>query len=192
MLVAVFWDMGHAVFNHYPGGLDGHCFTIQDDHPFIGLTQSGDRFDQFSLAISLDACQSKDLARPYFEGHIMHCVHLAGALDSKMFYLKYNFFWLGYSFFHLEENFTTHHHVGQFFLTGLGWDGFSDDLTPPHHDDTISDFQHLFQLVGDEHDRYALLLENFYNSKEVICLLRGEDSGGFIQDKDIGMTIERF
>jgi len=34
--------------------------------------------------------------------------------------------------------------------------------------------------VGDEHDRYALLLENFYNSKEVICLLRSEDSGGFI------------
>ena len=60
----------------------------------------------------------------------------------------------------------------------------------PDHGDLVGDREHLVELVGDEDDREALLLELAQVAEQLVDLLRDEDRGRLVEDDDLGAAVE--
>jgi len=73
-----------------------------------------------------------------------------------------------------------HHERGELGV-GRGARGLADDGAAAHDRDPVGDLADLAELVGDEHDRGAALLETAHHAHEVVGLLRGEHRGGLVE-----------
>src|SRR5437867_3669462 len=62
--------------------------------------------------------------------------------------------------------------------------------SPPHDGDGVRNLENLVQLVGDEDDGDALLLQLSEVSEELPYFLWNQDRGGFVQDQDPRPPIE--
>ena len=65
------------------------------------------------------------------------------------------------------------------------------DLAQPDHGDPVGDGAHLAQLVGDEDDRDAGLLELTHDLHQLVGLLRGEHRGRLVEDEHLRVAGER-
>ena len=59
------------------------------------------------------------------------------------------------------------------------------------HRDAVGDREHLAQLVGDEHDRLALIDEAADDAEELVDLTRREHGRRLVEDQDVGFAEER-
>jgi hypothetical protein len=64
-------------------------------------------------------------------------------------------------------------------------------IVPRRMTDVVGRLHDLAQLVGDQDDRLALVLQPFQDAEQVVGLIRGQNPGRFVQDQDLGLTIER-
>ncbi len=64
-----------------------------------------------------------------------------------------------------------HHHLGQMGLRVAGGRR-ADHPAAPDDGDVVGDLTHLAELVGDEHDRPALVAQGAHDGHEVVDLLR--------------------
>ena len=79
-------------------------------------------------------------------------------------------------------------------LCGVASCGSAVPTTRPcrKHRDAVGDREHLTQLVGDEHDRLALVDEAADDAEELVDLARREHRGRLVEDEDVGVAVERF
>ena len=64
-------------------------------------------------------------------------------------------------------------------------------LPAPQHRDPVGDLEHLVQLVADEDDRRAALLQALDDSEQLARLLRRQHGGRLVEDQDVGAAVER-
>ena len=89
-----------------------------------------------------------------------------------------------------QKHVAADHHPGQALLGGaLARDG-ADLLAAAQHGDPVGHLQHLVELVADEHDPGAVLLEPVEHADQLVHLLCGEDSSGLIQDEDASFAVQ--
>ena len=69
--------------------------------------------------------------------------------------------------------------------------GGADDAPVPQHRDAVGDREHLAQLVGDEHDRLALVDEAADDAEELVDLARREHGRRLVEDEDVGVAEQR-
>ena len=67
----------------------------------------------------------------------------------------------------------------------------ADDLAEPDDGDAVGDLAHLAQLVGDEDDGGAGLLELAHDRHELVGLLRGEHGGRLVEDEHLRVARQR-
>lgn len=84
----------------------------------------------------------------------------------------------------------TDHHIGQRLLVGILGENVSDVLALAQNRDAVRHIQHLVELVGDDDQRLAVGFHVAHDLEELICLLRGQNRGRFVENQDIGAAIE--
>ncbi len=90
-----------------------------------------------------------------------------------------------------EQDLAAHHQFGQRLGRGVLRFHRGRHLAPSHDADGVGDLHDLAQLVGDQDDRLALVLEAIEDAEQVIGLGRGQHAGGFVEDQDIGLAVKR-
>ncbi len=93
--------------------------------------------------------------------------------------------------FDLQQDLAAHHQLGQLLGAGLGGLDRADHRAAPHDADVVGRLHDLAQLVGDQDDRLALLLQPFQDAEQVVGLGRGQHARRFVQDQDVGLPVER-
>ena len=83
-----------------------------------------------------------------------------------------------------------HHERGELGVGRRGL-GFADDLAEADDGDAICDFSHLAELMGDEHDRGALVAKLTHDVHQLVGLLRSEDGGRLVEDEYPGIPRQR-
>ena len=76
-------------------------------------------------------------------------------------------------------------------MIGLGRGRRSDHLAASKHHDVVSDSLHFAQFVGDEDNAHALGCEFLQNRQEMVGLLGRQDRSGFVEDKHVGVAVQR-
>ena len=93
--------------------------------------------------------------------------------------------------FHAEQHLAADHHAREARLgRALARNGV-DPLAAPQDRDPVGDLEHLVQLVADEDDRRALLLEALDDPEQLARLLRGQHGRRLVEDQDLGAAVER-
>src|SRR5436309_3490917 len=65
--MTVWGDHAEATAEAQPGRAPGHVAALDQDPSLAGRAEAADRLDQLVLAVSLDAGDADDLARPHLE-----------------------------------------------------------------------------------------------------------------------------
>ncbi len=120
-----------------------------------------------------------------FEADAVHGVVETLVLDHQVLDRQHYPFGLSRLLVHHQVNGTADHQLGQRLAGGLTGDRLPDDLPPSQDRDPIGDLEHLPQLVGDEDDPLARLLETPHDPEEVVHLLRGQHRGRLVEDDDL-------
>ena len=157
-----------------------------------GLAHAGDGFQQFALAVAGDAGDADDLARTNREGDIGDPQHAARIDDGEVVDLEQRRAGSLLGLLDTQEHAPSHHQLGQFRRRGVGRLEGRHHLAAAHDRDAIGDRHDLAQLVGDENDGLALLLERAKQLEQRIGLGRREHGGGLVEDEDVRAAIERF
>ena len=97
---------------------------------------------------------------------------------------------LGCGALNVQINFFAHHHFGQGLLRGVlgGYIAHILALTQNHH--PVGNFQYLMKFMGDDDNGLAVLPHTPQHIKQPPGLLRGQYSGGLIQNQNIGAAIQ--
>ncbi|MPM68976.1 hypothetical protein SDC9_115913 [bioreactor metagenome] len=86
----------------------------------------------------------------------------------------------------------SHHHVGE--SLGIRFTGLhiSDVLAFSQYRHPVGHVHDLVQLVGDNDQSLTVCFHVPHDRKQLIGFLRGQDSGGFVQNQDIRAPIKDF
>ena len=91
----------------------------------------------------------------------------------------------------LEHDIAPDHEVGERLLRRRRRVGGAGDPAVAQNRDAVGDGEHLAQLVGDEHDRLALIDQAADHGEEVVDLARRQHGGGLVEDQDVGLAEQR-
>jgi len=116
------------------------------------------------------------LALVVVHGHVLHVQHHGTGLCRLLF--------------HLQLHITAHHHAGKFFLGGVLDVHGAHVLALAQHGTAVGHGHDLVQLVGNEQDGLAFLLESAHDLHQLVDLLRGQHSGGLIEDQDLVVAVQ--
>ena len=97
----------------------------------------------------------------------------------------------GLALFDAQQHAAADHQLGQFLDGGLPGLARRHHRALPHHRDVVGDRHDLAQLVGDQHDGLALLLELLEDAEQMVGLGRRQHAGRLVEDQDLGAAIER-
>ena len=111
--------------------------------------------------------------------------------DVQIFHLKHHITGLRRGLVHPQQHLAAHHQFGQFLGAGFGGRYRGRHLAPPHHADSIGDFHDLAQLVGDQDDGFAFVAQVIQNAEQMVRFGRGQNAGGFVQDQNVGLPVQR-
>ena len=188
--VPVLGDVADAGLADLAGAPVGDVGVAEEDQPGRGLAHPHDHLDELGLAVSLDAGDAEDLAGmdrerdvvehrspgQALQGEVLHPEHRAvgdrGLLGARRRQLRAD------------------HELGE--LAGV--DALRvdrvDGRAAADHGDAVGDAEHLVELVRDEQDRQALLLELAEVVEELVDLLRHQHRGGLVENEGLGAAVE--
>ena len=191
MLVAVLRDMAHAVLGALADGGVGDVLAIQRDLAVGQLFQTGQAVDKLGLAVALNARQADDLTGVHLEGDILDGILLAlVVVHGHVLHVQHHGTGICRFLFHLQLHITAHHHAGKFFLGGVLDVYGAHVLALAQHRAAVGHGHDLVQLVGNEQDGLAFLLEPAHDLHQLVDLLRGQHSGGFVKDQDLVVAVQ--
>ena len=98
---------------------------------------------------------------------------------------------LGLALFDAQQHAAADHQLGELLDRGLGGLARRHHRAAPHDRDVVGDRHDLAQLVGDEDDRLALVLELLEDAEQMVGLGRRQHAGRLVEDQDVGAAIER-
>ena len=151
----------------------------------------GDRLDQLPLAVALDAGDAEDLAGAHVDREVVDRAHTPFVLDIEAANAEHDVTRRSLALVDLEDDVAADHQVGQRLL-GCGLRvGRSCDPSVAEHRDPVGDRKHLAQLVGDEHDRFALIDQAANHTEELVDLAWREHRCRFVEDQDVGLPEQR-
>ena len=160
--------------------------SVYGNRAAIDAIDTDDCFEQFGLAVALDAGNAHDLALVHREAHVVEqrtrpahrCVH-RDALKFERGDVG-NRGGSGRS----AGQFGADHHLSQIASRDLARDRRSDGLTLADHRDVISDRKHFVEFVRDKHDGDAGAGEFAKGDEQLVDLLRNQHRSGFIENDD--------
>ena len=191
MLVAVLRDVTHAVLGALADALVGDILAVQRKLAARQLAQAGQTVDELGLAVALDARQTNDLACVHLEGHVLHHVLLAlVVVDGNILHVQHGLAGVRGLLFHLQLHVAAHHAAGKLFLGGTLDIHRAHILALAQHGAAVGHSHDLVELMGDEKDGLALLFEPAHDLHQLVDLLRGQHSGGFVKDQDLVVAVQ--
>ena len=191
MLVAVFGDVAHAVLRALTDALAGDVLAVQRDLAARQFFEAGEAIDELGLAVALDARQTDDLACVDLEGDVLDGVLLAlVVVDGDILHVQHDIARVSGLFIDLKLDVTADHHAGKLFLGGVLDVHGTHILALAQDGAAVGDRHDLVELVGDEKDGLALLLEPAHDLHQLVDLLRSQHSGGLVEDEDLIVAVE--
>ncbi len=205
-LPAVLRDVRDSQAVDLPRVLAEDVRSIDGGHSLRWLPESREGLDELALAVSLDAGDPEDLASVDVKGEVLHGdllrVRLHGeALDMEdarsctlrslangslvaggLTLREFN------GLLSNELDRFTDHQPGEALRGRLRRPDVADHLPVSQDDDPISNRTDFLQLVGDEDDGLARLLQPSQEGKELIHLQGGEDRGWLVQDQEVDVA----
>ncbi len=114
---------------------------------------------KFRLPVARHAGDAENLTRADVEGHALQPLDLVGVHDAQVLDLQHHLAGFGRRLGDVEKHLPPDHHLGQFLGAGLGGLDRRHHLAPTHHADRIGDLHDFTELVGNQDDGLALLLQ---------------------------------
>ena len=125
------------------------------------------------------------------EGDVLDGILLVlGVVHGNILHIQHHLTGGGGLFVHLQLNIAADHHAGKLFLGGVLDVHSAHILALAQDRAAVCHCHDLVELVGDEEDGFALLLEPAHDLHQLIDLLRGQNSGGLIKDQDLVVAVE--
>ena len=155
-----------------------------------GVCIAAQYFEQFGLAVACNAGNAQNFACAHFKRNTFEPFDTFFVGQAEVFDLKN---WLaGFGFFlvNLKQDLAAHHHLRQPLRAGLGRLHSRRHLAAPHHRDGVGGIHDFAQFMRDEDDCFALGPQVVEDAEEVIGLCRGQNTGGFVKDEDLSLTVE--
>ena len=156
-----------------------------------GLANARDRLDQFRLAVAGNARDADDLAAAHIEGNVVDHGDAARILHRQV--VDREFYRAGFCFTFLDaqQHATPDHQLCELLDRRLRRLAGRHHRTLAHDRHRVGDRHDFAQLVRDENDRLALILELLEDTEEVVGLGRRQHAGRLVEDQDLGAAIER-
>ena len=164
--------------------------AVQPDRPGRGHDAAEDG-EEFGLTVPGDTGDAEDLPLADGEGDTLDPLHLVLVHDAEVFDLKDDAAGIGGAFGDVQQDLAPDHQLGQLLRVGFGGLDRRRHLAAPHDRHRVGDLHDLAQLVGDEDDGLALLLQPAQDAEEVVGLIRRQDARGFVEDQDVGVAVKR-
>src|SRR6056297_1584643 len=173
------------------GGQIGDIITEVNYLATVYRQQTDQRFRQLGLTVSINTGNAHDFPRLYIQRKTVdsriilliehpQVLNLEHRLISRLFVFLLN----------RQDHLAPNHQVGKVCFTGLGGFSLTDNFSSPQNIHAVGYRHYLFQFVGDDNNRNSRIAQPLDNLKQLINLLRGEHSGGFVQDEDIGLAVQ--
>ena len=183
--------MAHAVLGALADALTGDVLAVQQDLAAVDLFEAGQAIDELGLAVALDTGQADDLPGVDLERDVPDGILLVlGALHGDVFHVQYHLARLCGLFIDLKLDITADHHAGELLLGGVLDIHSSHILALAQDGAAVGDRHDLVELVGDEEDGLALLLEPAHDLHQLVDLLRGQHSGRLVEDQDLVVAVQ--
>ena len=164
--------------------------AVEPDLPGIRFDQAQHRLDQLGLSVALDAGHGQDFPCSGLERDVLHDQVSAWVDDGDVPGLEDGFADVCGRLVDPQLHRPPDHHLGECGLARARLRG-ADDLAPTDHADPVTDGLHFAELVGDEDDRRALLLELAHDAHELVDLLRGQHRRRFVENQHLRVVGER-
>ena len=193
-MVAVLRHMGEAAVAQLAGigdADDVDRLAVEHDPAGHGAADAGDRLDQLGLAVAGDAGDADDLAGAHVEGDVVDHGDAARILDRQVLHRKLDRAGMGLALLDAQQHAAADHQLGELLDGGLRGLARRHHRALAHDRHVVGDRHDLAQLVGDQHDRLALLLELLEDAEQVVGLGRRQHAGRLVEDQDLGAAIER-
>ena len=150
--------------------MDG--FALEEDIAFPGLPQTRDGFYQLILSITLHAGKTNDLIGANLHAEPAHGLNSSRAVHFERFDFHQHLARHRRLLLHPEKHGSAYHFFSQLDGRCLGGLDCRDQLSLPHHRDTIRDIHHFVQLVRYEDDCLAPVRQLPYRLEELFGFLR--------------------
>ena len=180
-MVAVFRHMGEPPVAQL-ARIDMSCNVDRlavEQHPAADrLANAGDRFQQFGLAIARHSGNADDFAGAQVERDIIDHGDATAIAHRQVFDRKLDLARIGLALFDPQQHAASHHQLGQFLDRGFPGFARRHHLAAAHNGHLVGDRHDLAQLVGDEDDGLALILQLAKDAEQVIGLRRRQNPVG--------------
>ena len=187
----VLGDVAHPGVEHRAGARVRDVLAVEDDAPGRGVTEARDRIDQLRLAVGVDAGEPDDLASADGEADVANGLEPAVVVHVEVLDLEQRLPGMRGGLVDAKQHLASDHHPREPFLRRALRRNRVDELAAPQRRDPVGDLEHLVELVRDEDDRLALLLERTDDLEELLRLLRGQDGRRLVEHEDLGAAIQR-
>jgi len=191
VLVPVLGDVAHAGLGAFPDGGARDVPAAEADLARGLLLEARERVNELGLAVALDARETDDLAAAHLKRNVLDgvvLVHLGG--HREVLDVEHDLAGGLVRLVDDKADGTADHHGGELLHRGvLRVDG-ADALALAQDRAAVGDRHDLGQLMGDEEDRLALGREIAHDLHELVDLLRGQDGGRLVENKNFVVSIE--
>ena len=183
-------DVADAGLAALAGRLAGEVLAAELDGAGDARAHRHDRLDELGLTVALDAGDAEHLALVDVEGDVVEQRAALRPGQAEVLDRQQHLVGDGRRLGAGRGQLGAHHQLGQ--LTGghLGRQHGPHRGAAPDHGDLVGDGEDLVQLVADEDDRDALLLQLAQVAEQLVDLLRHQDGGGLVEDHDAGAAVE--
>ena len=164
-------------------------FAVQNDLALAAL-KVVDRLHQLLLAVSVDTCDTDDLARADLQIEVLDCVDALLVFDIQILNIQNNSAGIGRRLVDDQLDSVADHHGCQIILRyALDRNGI-DVMSAADDGAHIRGSLDLFELVRDDDDRLSVLDQVPHDREELVDLLLCQDCRGLVQDQDLSTSVE--
>ena len=155
-----------------------------------GTHHAAQRGQKFRLPVARHPGDAKDLARADLEADTLQAFDLVFVAHPQILHPQHHGAGRRRFLFHFKQDLAAHHQLGQRLGAGLAGLDRGNHRPAPHDRHVVGRLHDLAQFVGDQDDCLALIAQAAKDAEQVVRLGGGQDAGGFVQDQDIGLTIQ--
>ena len=189
VLVPVFGNVAHICAPLVNGAM-GNIMAAQGDLA-RRLVKPRQPVDQLRLAVAVDTGDAHDLACTHAEIHMIHGIALVGVGGhAHVLHPQDLLFGLGRRFLHLQLHRTTHHHVRQLLVVGVGGVHGADVAPLAQHGDSVGHLHDLVELMGNEQNGFALCRQILHDLHKLLDLLRRQHRSRLVENEDLVVAVQ--